>query len=159
MTTTEYPQSVWYSNMDHQPSLFARIYSDAAAIIGDRGYQPMPEGLRFEIAADGESVSSAIDAACLNILLHDGEHAAGSVPVREAEILSEIAHERLAGFLLMVGRRSYPRDITDLVYSWDRDSFRVYAGSKHRYHTADEAVAMLEQAARCMQAIPRQDIW
>ena len=133
---------IWQSRTEDTPADLAALYRRAAEIIRDRGYDPYDE---YE-HAQGISIGAALKLAA----------SAVRDDWRDVADLAEELETRLAGVLYVTGQAFYRtgiRDLSDTVASWERSHVRIYASTRLRSRTQDEATAVLETAAAMLTMI------
>jgi hypothetical protein len=148
--------SAWLSPAGDTPADFAALYRRAAGFIRVNGYDGYTASRGYE-GSTGASITGALRYAA-RTWVADGARRGDPVRSHPADIpgLTEELETRLAGALYLAGqltRRTRIDDLPDQVAEWDGEQVRKFASTRYRYHTEDEAVAVLELAAAMLDAI------
>jgi len=147
MTVSQTTGSVWQSRAEDTPAGLAALYRDAAQRIRACGYDAA--------TVTGDYVGSR--GICITTALR---HAAMQRDQNTADApdLSEELETRLAAVLYLTGQLTYRtgiRDLPDQVAAWESDLPRVEGSwpTRYRWHTQDEALAVLETAAALLDSL------
>jgi hypothetical protein len=134
--------ATWRSRAGDTPAALAALYRDAAQRIRTCGYDAAVGPGDFYQGHKGISVQVALRQAAMQ---RDQNTA-------DAADLAEELETRLAAALYLTGqltRRTSIHDLTDQVAAWESDLPEVEGAwpVRYRWHTQDEALAVLETAA------------
>ena len=159
MTVSQTTRPVWQSRDRGHPASLAALYRDAAQRIRARGYDAAVGGGDFYQGHQGISIQVALrQAAAAHGAQTRGEGIFG--PYTEADVadLAEELETRLAAVLYLTGQRTYRtgiQDLSDQVAAWEAGlpSDVSRPGVHYRWHTQDEALAVLETAAALCDAL------
>jgi hypothetical protein len=147
MTLSQTAHPIWQSRAGDTPAGLAALYRDAARRIRTCGYDGATVTGDYE-GSHGISITTALRHAAMQ---RDQNTA-------DAADLTEELETRLAAVLYLTGQLTYRtgiRDLSDQVAAWENDLPAV-AGSwpvRYRWHTQDEAVAVLETAAALLDTL------
>jgi hypothetical protein len=147
MSTVAITPTVWASRAGDTPAALAALYRAAAQRIRTTGYDACEVTGPYE-GQQGISICTALRQAAMQ---RDQNTA-------DAADLAEELETRLAAVLYLTGQLTYRtgiRDLSDCVAGWERDLPQV-EGSwpvRYRWHTQDEALAVLETAAALLGVI------
>lgn len=148
--------SAWRSAAEDTPADLAALYRRAAEFIRVNGYDGATASGDYE-GSTGVSITGALRYAA-RTWVADGARRGDPIRSDPADIpdLTEELETRLAGALYLAGqltRRTRIDDLPDQVAEWDGERVRIFASTRYRYHTEDEAVAVLELAAAMLDTI------
>jgi hypothetical protein len=151
--------STWRSRAGDTPAGLAVLYRDAAQRIRTSGYDAATVTGDYE-GSHGISITIALRQAAETCWAERAPER-GLLPREVAMDAADLAEEletRLAAVLYLTGQLTYRtgiRDLPDCVAGWERDLPQV-EGSwpvKYRWHTQDEALAVLETAAALLDSL------
>jgi hypothetical protein len=148
MTVSQTTRPVWQSRAGDTPAGLAALYRDAAQRIRTCGYDAAVGAGDFYEGHKGISVQVALRRAAMQ---RDQNTA-------DAADLAEELETRLAAVLYLTGQRTQRtgiHDLSDQVAAWESD-LPPREGSwpvRYRWHTQDEALAVLETAATLLDTL------
>ena len=158
MRVTQTTGPHWQSRAGDSPAGFAALYRDAAQRIRASGYDAATVTGDYE-GSHGISITTALRLAAETYGAHTrGEGIFGPYTAADATDLAEELETRLAAVLYLTGQLTYRtgiRDLSDQVATWETDLPRVEGTwpTRYRWHTQDEALAVLETAAVLCDAL------
>jgi hypothetical protein len=144
--------STWRSRAGDTPAGLAALYRDAAERIRTCGYDAATVTGDYE-GSRGICITTAVRQAAETYGAQTrAEGIFGPYTAADAADLAEELETRLAAVLYLTGQRFYRtgiHDLSDQVAAWESDLplDASRPGVRYRWHTQDEALAVLETAA------------
>jgi hypothetical protein len=158
MTVSQTTGSVWQSRAGDTPAGLAALYREAAQRIRTCGYDAATATGDYE-GSHGININTALrQAAETHGAQTRGEGIFGPYTAADAADLAEELETRLAAVLYLTGQLTYRtgiRDLSDQVAAWESD-LPPREGSwpvRYRWHTQDEALAVLETTATLLDTL------
>jgi hypothetical protein len=161
MTVSQTTGPIWQSRAGDTPAGLAALYRDAAQRIRTCGYDAATATGDYE-GSHGISITTALRQGAETFGAHTrGEGIVGPYTAADAADLVEELETRLAAELYLTGPhtcRTGIHDLSDQVTAWESDLPAVERSwpVRYRWHTQDEALALLETAAALCDALGGQ---
>jgi hypothetical protein len=149
----------WSSRAGDTPAVLAALYRDAAQRIRTCGYDAAVGGGDFYKGHKGISIQVALRQAAETYGASTRpEGTFGAYGEADVADLTEELETRLAAVLHLTGQRAYRtgiRDLSDEVAAWERDLPLDLdrPGAHYRWHTQEEALAVLEAGAALLDVL------
>jgi hypothetical protein len=148
MTISQTTAPIWQSRVGDTPAGLAALYRDAAQRIRISGYDAAVGAGDFYAGHKGISIQLALRQAAMQ---RDQNTA-------DAADLAEELETRLAAVLYLTGqhtRRTGVHDLSDQLAVWEADLPPIEGcwPVRYRWHTQDEALAVLETAAALLGSL------